>query len=40
MIPEPAAPVDNSMLLYGILVAVIIAIVLALIALVVIFQKK
>jgi hypothetical protein len=37
---EPAAPVDNSMLLYGILVAVIIAIVLALIALVVIFQKK
>jgi hypothetical protein len=40
VIPEPAAPVDNSMLLYGILVAVIIAIVLALIALVVIFQKK
>ena len=40
VIPEPAAAVDNSMLLYGILVAVIIAIVLALIALVVIFQKK
>jgi hypothetical protein len=40
VIPEPEAPVDNSMLLYGILVAVIIAIVLALIALVVIFQKK
>ena len=39
-IPETPTPVDNSMLLYGILVAVIIAIVLAVIALVVIFQKR
>ena len=31
--PEIPAPVDNTMLLYGILVAVIIAIVLALVAL-------
>jgi hypothetical protein len=40
VIPEQPTPADNTMLLYGILVAVIIAIVLAVIALVVIFQKK
>jgi hypothetical protein len=36
----PATPVDNTMLLYGILVAVIIAIVLAVIAIVALFRKR
>jgi outer membrane protein assembly factor BamB len=39
-IPPATEPVDNTMLLYGILVAVVIAIVLALIAIVAIFRKR
>jgi hypothetical protein len=38
--PPTAEPVDNTMLLYGILVTVIIAIVLALIAILLIFRKR
>jgi hypothetical protein len=38
--PPTTEPVDNTMLLYGILITVIIAIVLALIAILLIFRKR
>jgi hypothetical protein len=38
--PEIPTPVDNTMLLYGILVAVIVAIILALVAIIAIFRKR
>jgi outer membrane protein assembly factor BamB len=38
--PEIPTPVDNTMLLYGILVAVIIAIVLAIIAILIVLRKR
>jgi outer membrane protein assembly factor BamB len=39
-VPEIPTPVDNTMLLYGILVAVIIAIVLAIIAILIVLRKR
>jgi subtilase family serine protease len=38
--PEIPTPVDNTMLLYGILIAVIIAIVLAIIAILIVLRKR
>jgi hypothetical protein len=39
-LPEIPTPVDNTMLLYGILAAVIIAIILAIIAILVVLRKR
>jgi hypothetical protein len=38
--PQPEAPVDNTMLMYGILAAVIVAIVIGLAALLIVLRKK